>query len=56
MVEVVVVGLFEQNPWLLIPIIILTGEVWQALKAVIKTAVRQRHAGIAPAPRPPSSP
>jgi len=36
------VGLFEENPWLLIPIIILTVEGWNALKIVVREALRRR--------------
>jgi hypothetical protein len=39
---VIEVGLFEQYPLLLIPIIILTVEGWHALKMAIKTVFRQR--------------
>ena len=35
-------GLFEENPWLLVPIVILTVEVWQALKAVVREMLRRR--------------
>ena len=35
-------GLFEENPWLLIPIIILTSELWSALKAFVRSAIEQR--------------
>lgn len=35
-------GLFETNPWLLIPIIILTIEGWTALNASFKQALRKR--------------
>lgn len=35
-------GLFEQYPWLLVPIIILTVEGWQALKQLVKEMVRRR--------------
>ena len=34
-------GLFEQNPWLLIPIVI-TVEGWSALKLAVKGMIRQR--------------
>ncbi len=37
-------GLFEANPWLLIPIIILTSELWSALKAYVLSAIRRRGA------------
>jgi len=36
------VGLFEENPWLLIPIIILTVEGWNALKVVVRDVLRRR--------------
>lgn len=36
------VCLFEENPWLLLPIIILTVEAWAALKAVIRAAMARR--------------
>jgi hypothetical protein len=35
-------GLFEQYPWLLVPIIVLTVEGWQALKAAVKDVLRRR--------------
>jgi len=35
-------GLFEEQPWLLVPVIILTVECWNAVKAVVKQALRQR--------------
>ena len=35
-------GLFEQYPWLLVPIIILTVEAWEALKGAAKEALRRR--------------
>ncbi len=28
-------GYFEQYPWLLIPVIVLTVELWNALKSVV---------------------
>jgi len=31
-------GLFEENPWLLVPIIIVTMEVWNLVKAFLKDA------------------
>ena len=34
-------GLFEQYPWLLIPIIILTVEGWTAVKAFAMQAIRR---------------
>ncbi|HEX8968630.1 MAG TPA: hypothetical protein VF937_12170 [Chloroflexota bacterium] len=36
-------GLFEQYPWLLIPIIVLTVEIWGLLKAVVRDVVLRRH-------------
>lgn len=35
-------GFFEENPWLLIPIIIITVECWQALKGYVRETVRRR--------------
>ena len=35
-------GLFEEYPWLLIPIIVLTVEAWGALKTVIRGAMERR--------------
>jgi hypothetical protein len=35
-------GLFEEYPWLLVPIIILVVEGWAALKAVASEALRRR--------------
>jgi hypothetical protein len=35
-------GLFEEYPWLLVPIIILTVEAWDALKAVVRERIRRR--------------
>ena len=35
-------GLFEQYPWLLIPIIIFTVEGWSALKVAAKKALLRR--------------
>ena len=35
-------GLFEEYPWLLIPIIILTVEGWGALKVAVKEFLRRR--------------
>lgn len=33
---------FERMPWLLVPLIIVTVEVWQALKALVRrTMMRQ---------------
>jgi hypothetical protein len=34
-------GLLEENPWLLVPIIILTGEVWSACKTLGKLVLRR---------------
>lgn len=33
-------GYFEQYPWLLIPAIVLTVELWNALKSVVARARR----------------
>jgi hypothetical protein len=35
-------GLFETYPWLLIPIIIITVEAWQALKELAREAYSRR--------------
>jgi hypothetical protein len=35
-------GLFESNPWLLVPIIIVTVEGWSAFKALVKGAYQHR--------------
>jgi hypothetical protein len=35
-------GLFEQYPWLLVPIIIVTVEGWSALKLLVRGLMRQR--------------
>ena len=40
--EEVGMGLFEQYPWLLVPIIVITVEGWAALKLVVKEMIRQR--------------
>ncbi len=34
-------GLFEEQPWLLVPIIIVTVEGWLALKSAIKHLLRR---------------
>jgi hypothetical protein len=37
------VGLFEEQPWLLVPIIIVTIEAWNATKlAVLRARARRR--------------
>jgi hypothetical protein len=36
------VGLFEENPWLLVPIVIVTVEAWNVTKAAIAKEVRRR--------------
>jgi hypothetical protein len=36
------VPLFEQYPWLLVPLIIVTVEAWQALKAFVRESFRRR--------------
>jgi hypothetical protein len=41
-VREVEMGLFEEYPWLLVPIIILVVEGWAALKAVAREALRRR--------------
>lgn len=38
-------GLFEEQPWLLVPIIIVTVEAWNATKGVIGKEVRRRRRG-----------
>jgi hypothetical protein len=38
-------GLFEQYPWLLVPIIIVTVEGWNAFKAWVRTLLERRQAG-----------
>ena len=35
-------GYFEQQPWLLILVIILTVEAWSALKGLVKRSLLQR--------------
>ena len=35
-------GLFESYPWLLVPIIIVTVEGWNAFKALVKDAYQRR--------------
>jgi hypothetical protein len=35
-------GWFEQYPWLLVPLIIVTVEFWNVLKVVIKRAITKR--------------
>ena len=37
--EQTLVGLFEQHPWLLVPLVIVTVELWNALKANIARRV-----------------
>jgi hypothetical protein len=37
-------GLFEEYPWLLVPLIIVTVEGWLGLKGLIKEALRRRRA------------
>jgi len=36
------VGLFEQYPWLLVPLIIVTVEGWSLFKAFIRDGLRRR--------------
>lgn len=38
-------GLFEEYPWLLIPIVIITVEAWNVVKSFVKQALRQRTLG-----------
>ncbi len=38
-------GLFEEYPWLLIPIIIITVEAWNVVKGFAKQALHQRTLG-----------
>ena len=33
---------FERAPWLLVPVIIITMEVWQALKALVRRTLLNR--------------
>jgi len=33
-------GVFEQHPWLLLPVIVVTVELWSALKAAALHVVR----------------
>jgi hypothetical protein len=40
--EEVGMGLFEQYPWLLVPIIVITVEGWSALKLFVKEMIRRR--------------
>lgn len=35
-------GLFEQYPWLLVPIIIVTVEGWNLLKGLVRQATERR--------------
>ena len=37
-------GLFEQYPWLLVPIIIATVEGWNAVKLLMKEGLKRRRA------------
>jgi hypothetical protein len=37
------VGYFEQHPWLLIPVIVVTVELWNALKGAVARALASRH-------------
>ena len=36
--------LFEQAPWLLIPLIVVTVEAWSALKSLIRSRMNRRDA------------
>ena len=35
-------GFFEEYPWLLVPIIVLTVEGWQVLKSTVKDLARRQ--------------
>jgi hypothetical protein len=35
-------GLFEQYPWLLVPIIVVTVEGWNAFKYLVRQGLRRR--------------
>jgi hypothetical protein len=35
-------GLFEQHPWLLIVLVVVTVELWAAIKAGVRHALRAR--------------
>jgi hypothetical protein len=35
-------GLFEQYPWLLVPIIVVTVEAWSAFKSFVREHLRRR--------------
>jgi len=39
------VGYFEQYPWLLIPVVVLTVELWNALKGAVVRALASRRSG-----------
>ena len=45
-------GLFEQHPWLLVVLVIVTVELWAAVKAGVRHALRARTR--APAPSRPT--
>ncbi len=34
-------GIFEQHPWVLVPVVIVTVELWNALKAAVASALRR---------------
>ena len=34
-------GIFEENPWLLIVLIIITAEIWTASKSVVREVARR---------------
>jgi hypothetical protein len=34
--------LFEEQPWLLIPLVIVTVEAWNAVKSAVRSAVASR--------------
>jgi len=38
-------GLFEENPWLLVPIIVVTVEVWAVIKSVVSGFYDRRRSG-----------
>lgn len=37
-----IMGLFESNPWLLVPIIIVTVEGWNACKSLVRCYLQRR--------------
>jgi len=46
------VGYFEQYPWLLIPAIVLTVELWNALKGAVARALAARRSSPTARDRP----